>query len=59
MWRGMLYCPVMRLAVIGLGFMGSTHLKAYKNIPGVQLVAVAANDEKQLSGDLSGIQCEA
>jgi predicted dehydrogenase len=46
----------MKIAVLGLGFMGSTHLKAYKNIPGVQLAAVAANDEKQLTGDLSGVQ---
>jgi len=52
----MLYCPVMRLAVIGLGFMGSTHLKALKNIPEAQLAAVVSSDDKKLSGDLSGIQ---
>jgi predicted dehydrogenase len=46
----------MKIAVLGLGFMGSTHLKAYKKIPGVQLVAVASNEEKQLTGDLSGVQ---
>jgi predicted dehydrogenase len=46
----------MKIAVLGLGFMGSTHLKAYKNIPGVQLVAVASNVEQQLTGDLSGVQ---
>ena len=46
----------MKIAVIGLGFMGSTHLKAYKKIPGVELVAVASNVEAQLTGDLSGIQ---
>jgi predicted dehydrogenase len=46
----------MRIAVIGLGFMGSTHLKALKKIPGAQLVAVASNVEAQLTGDLSGIQ---
>lgn len=46
----------MRLAVIGLGFMGSTHLKAYKNVPAAKLTAVVSNDERQLSGDLSGIQ---
>ena len=46
----------MKIAVLGLGFMGSTHLKAYKNIPGVRLAAVASNDETQLTGDLSGIQ---
>ena len=36
--------------------MGSTHLKAWKKIPGAQLVAVASNVEKQLTGDLSDIQ---
>jgi len=46
----------MRIAVIGLGFMGSTHLKALKNIPEAELWAVVSSDEKKLSGDLSGIQ---
>jgi predicted dehydrogenase len=46
----------MRIAVIGLGFMGSTHLKAYKNIASAQLVAVVDGDEKRLTGDLSDIQ---
>lgn len=46
----------MRFAVLGLGFMGSTHLKAWQSIPGVQLAAVCSRDEKKLTGDLSGIQ---
>jgi predicted dehydrogenase len=46
----------MKLGVIGLGFMGSTHLKAIANIPEAQLCAVMDLDEKRLSGDLSGIQ---
>ncbi len=46
----------MKIAVFGLGFMGSTHLKAIKNIPQAELVAVADTDAKRLSGDLSGIQ---
>jgi predicted dehydrogenase len=44
----------MRLAVAGLGFMGSTHLKALRNVPGVELVAVLSRDEKKLAGDLTG-----
>jgi predicted dehydrogenase len=52
----MVYCPLMRIAVIGLGFMGSTHLKAWKNIPEARLWAVVSQDEKKLAGDLSGIQ---
>ena len=46
----------MKIAVIGLGFMGSTHLKALKNVPESELVAVVSSDEKKLSGDLSAIQ---
>ncbi len=36
--------------------MGSTHLKALQQVPGVELAAVCSNDERALSGDLSGIQ---
>jgi predicted dehydrogenase len=46
----------MKLAVVGLGFMGSTHLKAYRNITGAELFAVASEDAVKLSGDLSSIQ---
>ena len=46
----------MRVAVLGLGFMGSTHLRALKKIPGAEVVAVMDQDEQRLSGDLSSIQ---
>src|SRR5882672_98049 len=46
----------MRIAVLGLGFMGSTHLKALRKIPHATLVAVVSSDEKKLAGDLSAIQ---
>jgi predicted dehydrogenase len=46
----------MRIAVFGLGFMGSTHLKAWKNVKGATLFAVADEFEKRLTGDLSDIQ---
>src|SRR5438445_10404562 len=46
----------MRIGVLGLGFMGSTHLKALRGIPGVEVAAVCSSDEARLSGDLSGIQ---
>jgi predicted dehydrogenase len=46
----------MKIAVLGLGFMGSTHLKALRNVAGAALVAVVSADEKKLSGDLSDIQ---
>ena len=46
----------VRLAVIGLGFMGSTHVKAALALPGVELAAVASRDEKKLAGDFSEIR---
>src|SRR5258706_8243637 len=46
----------MKLAVVGLGFMGSTHLKAYRNVSGAELFAVASDDPVKLTGDLSQIQ---
>ena len=46
----------MNVAVLGLGFMGSTHLKAWKSVPGVRIAAVMSSDEKKLSGDLTSIE---
>jgi predicted dehydrogenase len=46
----------MRVAVAGLGFMGSTHIRALQSIPDAELVAVCSRDEKKLAGDLSGVQ---
>ena len=45
----------MKIAVLGLGFMGSTHLKAWRQIPEAQLAAVASNNKLRLSGDLTGV----
>lgn len=47
---------LMRVAVLGLGFMGSTHLKAMKAVPDAEVAAVYSSDELKLTGDLSGIQ---
>ncbi|HBY63837.1 MAG TPA: hypothetical protein DEH78_28765 [Solibacterales bacterium] len=46
----------MRIAVLGLGFMGSTHLKAIQNIPEAELAAVVSDVPEKLTGDLSSIQ---
>jgi len=46
----------MRIAVLGLGFMGSTHVKAWKSVEGAELAAVYSSDEKKLTGDLSAIE---
>ena len=46
----------MKLGLLGLGFMGSTHLKAIQALPGVELAAVCSVDEAALSGDFRHIQ---
>jgi len=46
----------MKIAVLGLGFMGSTHLKALKSVPEATLAAILSNDERAREGDLSHIQ---
>jgi predicted dehydrogenase len=46
----------MRIAMLGLGFMGGVHLRALREVAGATLAAVFSNDERQLTGDLSGTQ---
>ncbi|HYO82651.1 MAG TPA: Gfo/Idh/MocA family oxidoreductase [Bryobacteraceae bacterium] len=45
----------MRVGVLGLGFMGSTHLQAWAKVPEAQVMAVMSRNEKRLSGDLSDV----
>jgi predicted dehydrogenase len=47
---------IMKIAVVGLGFMGSTHVQAWRHIPGAELAAVASRDPQRVSGDFTGIQ---
>jgi predicted dehydrogenase len=37
----------MRVAVLGAGFMGSTHARAYAQIPGVEIAAIYAHSENR------------
>ncbi|CAN5679077.1 Gfo/Idh/MocA family oxidoreductase [soil metagenome] len=37
----------MRIAVLGAGFMGSTHAKALAQIPGVEIAAIYAHSERR------------
>jgi predicted dehydrogenase len=46
----------MRVAVAGLGFMGSTHLQAFQHVPDAQVIAVVSSDPVKLTGNLTGIQ---
>src|SRR5690349_20357278 len=44
----------MQLAIVGLGFMGATHVKAALTIPDLEL-AVVSRDPEKLKGDLSKV----
>jgi predicted dehydrogenase len=46
----------MRIAVLGLGFMGSTHVRALGGVAGAELTAVYSSDSRKLAGDLTSIQ---
>jgi predicted dehydrogenase len=45
---------MIRIGIIGLGFMGRTHYEAYQKLPQAQVVMVADQDPKRAAGDLSG-----
>jgi predicted dehydrogenase len=45
----------INVAVVGLGYMGATHLKAWKQVSGAQVTAVVSSDAKKLGGDLTGV----
>ena len=45
----------MRIGVIGLGFMGSTHLEAYAGVHDFELAAVSSSSDRKLSGDLGDV----
>jgi predicted dehydrogenase len=47
---------IMKIAVLGLGFMGSTHVNAWRQIPGAELAAVSSRDPRCLAGDFTGIR---
>ena len=42
--------------MLGLGFMGGVHLRAWREVADATLAAVFSNDERQLTGDLSATQ---
>ena len=46
----------MNIAVLGLGFMGSTHVKALQSVPNATLDAIVSNDEHAREGDLTRVQ---
>ncbi len=49
------YHTFVKIGIIGLGFMGATHLKSFLNIEGVSVAAVSTNNPQALEGDLTQV----
>jgi predicted dehydrogenase len=45
----------VNVGVVGLGFMGGTHLKAYQNIPGARIAAVCDAIRLPVDGVIAGV----
>jgi predicted dehydrogenase len=49
------YDTFVKIGMIGLGFIGATHYKAFSAIDGVSVAAVCANNPRALDGDLTEV----
>jgi predicted dehydrogenase len=47
---------MLRVGLVGVGFMGWIHYLSYKHTKGVKLAAVCTRDERKLGGDWRGIR---
>lgn len=47
---------MVRIGIIGIGFMGVTHFKALQHVKGARVVAISTRDPKKLSGDWRAVQ---
>jgi predicted dehydrogenase len=47
---------MLRVGLVGIGFMGWIHYLAYQKVKGVKLAAVCTRDRTRLAGDWRGIQ---
>src|SRR5437773_7632542 len=43
------------VGIVGLGFMGATHIKAYRQIDGYQISAICNPSGRNLDGDFSRV----
>ncbi len=47
---------MLKIGLIGVGFMGMTHFEAMQQVRGARITAIATRSEKKLAGDWSDIQ---
>lgn len=47
---------MVRVGIAGIGFMGVTHFKAYRQVEGARVAAVFTRDARKLAGDWSDVR---
>jgi predicted dehydrogenase len=47
---------MIRIGIIGIGFMGMTHFEGARKVKGARVAAIATRDPKKLAGDWTSIQ---
>lgn len=47
---------MVRIGIIGIGFMGYTHFEGARDLSGARVTAIATRDTKKLAGDWTSIQ---
>lgn len=47
---------MLRIGIVGIGFMGYTHFEAARALKGAKVTAIATRDKKRLAGDWTTIQ---
>jgi len=45
----------VKVGVVGLGFMGQTHIKSYQRLPHIEIVAVCSPNRQPMNGLLAGV----
>src|SRR5215510_11997802 len=45
----------INVAIVGLGFMASTHIKAYRKVPGARIAALCNPSGRNLDGNFSKV----
>ena len=46
---------MLNLALVGLGFMAATHIKALREVPGARVAALCNPSGRHLDGDFTGV----
>lgn len=47
---------MIRIGIIGIGFMGYTHFEGARDLKGGKVTAIATRDARKLAGDWTSIQ---